>query len=352
MSQFQKKAIFEVDIPQFNKIHFCMKKLILLLSLVSTLAFAQENKIAIAIHGGAGTILKKNMTPEKEKLYTEKLNEAIKAGYKVLEDGGNSIDAVTASIMVMENSPLFNAGKGAVFTNNETNELDCSIMDGKTLNAGAAAGVTKVKNPILLAKEIMINSDHVMLSGEGANKFAKQQNLEIVSPAYFYTQRNLDYLKKVKKNSQSSIDLKHKGTNDWKYGTVGAVALDKNGNLAAGTSTGGMTNKKFGRIGDSPIIGAGTYADNNSCAVSCTGHGEYFIRLGIAKDVSALMLYKGYSVEKATNNVIHEKLENLGGKGGLISIDKDGNISMPFNTAGMFRAQINTKGEVKVEMYK
>ena len=329
-----------------------MKKLILLLSLVSTLAFAQENKIAIVIHGGAGTILKKNMTPEKEKLYSDKLNEAINAGYEVLKNGGSSIDAVTASIMIMENSPLFNAGKGAVFTNKETNELDCSIMDGKTLNAGAAAGVTKVKNPILLAKEIMINSEHVMLSGEGANEFAKQQNLEIVSPAYFYTQRNLDYLRKIKKDSHSSIDLKQNGTNDWKYGTVGAVALDKNGNLAAGTSTGGMTNKKFGRIGDSPIIGAGTYANNNSCAVSCTGHGEYFIRLGIAKDVSALMLYKGYSLEKATNNVIHEKLESLEGKGGLISIDKDGNISTPFNTAGMFRAQINTNGEIKVEMYK
>jgi beta-aspartyl-peptidase (threonine type) len=329
-----------------------MKKLILLLSFISTLAFAQEHKIAIAIHGGAGTILKKDMTHEKEKLYSEKLNEAINAGYKVLENGGSSIDAVTASIMVMENSPLFNAGKGAVFTNKETNELDCSIMDGKTLNAGAAAGVTKVKNPILLAKEIMINSEHVMLSGEGANEFAKQQNLEIVSPAYFYTQKNLDYLRKIKKDSHSSSDLKQNGTNDWKYGTVGAVALDKNGNLAAGTSTGGMTNKKFGRIGDSPIIGAGTYADNNSCAVSCTGHGEYFIRLGIAKDVSALMLYKGYNLEKATNNVIHEKLESLKGKGGLISIDKDGNISMPFNTAGMFRAQINTDGKVKVEMYK
>jgi len=329
-----------------------MKKILLILVLFSTISFAQENKIAIAIHGGAGTILKKNMSPEREKLYSDKLKEAIKAGYQILEDGGSSIDAVTASIMVMENSPLFNAGKGAVFTNKETNELDCSIMDGKTLNAGAASGVTTVKNPILLAKEIMINSEHVMLSGEGANKFAKQQNLEIVSPAYFYTQRNLDYLKKIKKNSHSSIDLKQNGTNDWKYGTVGAVALDKKGNLSAGTSTGGMTNKKFGRIGDSPIIGAGTYADNNSCAVSCTGHGEYFIRLGIAKDVSSLMLYKGFSLDKASSNVIYKKLESLKGKGGLISIDKNGNISMKFNTAGMFRAQINASGKVKVEMYQ
>ena len=329
-----------------------MKKILVLLILISSMSFAQDHKIAIAIHGGAGTILKKNMTPEKEKLYTDKLNEAIAAGYKVLTEGGSSIDAVTASIMVMENSPLFNAGKGAVFTNNETNEMDCSIMDGKTLNAGAASGVTTVKNPILLAKEVMINSDHVMLSGKGANEFAKQQNLEIVSPAYFYTQKNFDYLKKVKKNSQSSSELKSKGSNDWKYGTVGAVALDKNGNLAAGTSTGGMTNTKFGRIGDSPIIGAGTYANNNSCAVSCTEHGEYFIRLGIAKDISSLMLYKGYDLVEASNNVIHKKLESLGGKGGLISIDKDGRISMPFNTAGMFRASVDTTGITKIEMYK
>ena len=253
-----------------------MKKLLLLVFiLISSISFAQEHRIAIAIHGGAGTILKKNMTPEKEKLYAEKLEEAVTAGYQILKEGGNSVDAVTASIVILENSPLFNAGKGAVFTNRETNEMDCSIMEGKTLNAGAAAGVTLVKNPILLAKEVMYNSDHVMLSGNGANEFAKLMGLEIVSSTYFYTKQKLDYLRKIKKDSQSSINLKKKGTNDWKYGTVGAVAIDKEGDLAAGTSTGGMTNKKYGRIGDSPIIGAGTYANNNSCAVSCTGHGEY-----------------------------------------------------------------------------
>ena len=248
-----------------------MKKLFIFLVLASSITFAQENKIAIAIHGGAGTILKKNITIEKEKLYKDKLKEAITAGYSILENGGSSIDAVTNAIMVLENSPLFNAGKGAVFTNNETNELDCSIMDGSNLNAGAASGVTTVKNPILLAKEVMINSEHVMLSGKGADMFAKQQGLEIVNPAYFFTQKRLNYLNKIKANSQSVIELKQKGTNDSKYGTVGAVALDINGNLAAGTSTGGMTNKKFGRIGDSPIIGAGTYADNATCAISATG---------------------------------------------------------------------------------
>ena len=331
-----------------------MKNIIILFILTSTISLGQDNNnnVAIAIHGGAGTIIKKNMSQEKEKLYTDKLDEAIKAGYQILVEGGSSIDAVVASIMVMENSPLFNAGKGAVFTNDGTNELDCSIMDGKTLNAGAASGVTSVKNPILLAKEIMVNSEHVMLSGLGANEFAKQQGLKIVSPAYFYTQNNFDYLKKVQNNSKSSLKLKNYGTNDSKYGTVGAVALDKNGNLAAGTSTGGMTNKKFGRIGDSPIIGAGTYANNNSCAVSCTGHGEYFIRLGIAKDISSLMLYKSYDLVEASNNNIYNNLERLGGKGGLISIDKKGNIAMPFNTSGMFRAYIDTSGKCKIEMYE
>ncbi|MEN8138305.1 MAG: isoaspartyl peptidase/L-asparaginase [Bacteroidota bacterium] len=326
--------------------------ILLLISLaLFTNTFSQEKPIAIAIHGGAGTILKENISPEKEQEIKQKLEEALKAGYNVLKEGGSSVNAVSAAIIVMENSPLFNAGKGAVFTNKGKNELDCSIMDGKTLNAGAASGVSIVKNPILLAKEIMLHSPHVMLSGSGADTFAGEQGLEIVSPEYFFTESRYEYLQKVKSQTKIKSNSGLKGTDDWKYGTVGAVALDQDGNLAAGTSTGGMTNKKYGRIGDSPIIGAGTYANNNSCAVSCTGHGEYFIRLGIAKDISALMLYSGYSLETASDIVINQKLEQLGGKGGLISIDKDGNIAMPFNTAGMYRASIDIDGNVEIKIY-
>mgnify|MGYP000560145177 CR=1 FL=1 len=290
---------------------------------------------AIAIHGGAGTITRKNMTPEKESGYRSKLEEALNTGYSILEKGGLSLDAVEATIRIMEDSELFNAGKGAVFTSTGTNELDASIMDGSNLKAGAVAGVKTVKNPISAARKVMEETWHVMLSGDGADLFAKEQNLEIVDPIYFYTQRRWDSLKKIQSE---------------KHGTVGCVALDKHGNLAAGTSTGGLTNKQWGRIGDSPIIGAGTYANNKTCAVSGTGQGEYFIRGNVAYDISAIMEYENLSVGKAARKVI-SKLSDLGGEGGVIAMDSHGNISMPFNTAGMYRGFRKSNSSAKILIY-
>ncbi len=320
------------------------------------------NEFAIIIHGGAGTILKKNMTPEKEAAYKAKLEEAIKVGYEILKNGGSSLDAVQKTINIMEDSPLFNAGKGAVFTNAETNELDASIMDGKTLNAGASAGTTTVRNPINLARKIMENSPHVMMAGIGAETYAKEQGLTIVDSSYFFTKRRLNSLKRVKEkeaNKEKNIDTESaylefydSDIKNSKFGTVGCAALDKNGNLAAGTSTGGMTNKRYGRVGDSPIIGAGTYANNNSCAVSSTGWGEFFIRSMVAHDISALMQYKGLTLEEAAYEVIQNKIPNLGGDGGIIAIDKNGNMVAEFNTAGMYRATMNDKGELNIGIYK
>ncbi len=315
-------------------------------------------EFSIVIHGGAGTILKKNMTPEKEAAYKAKLEEAIRSGYDILKNGGTSLDAVTKTINIMEDSPLFNAGKGAVFTNAETNEHDASIMDGETLNAGASAGTTTVRNPIDLARAVMDKSPHVMLSGNGANAFAEKQGLQIVDSSYFYTERRFNSLKKVK--AAEKVELNHDDKTafydddikDSKFGTVGCVALDQNGNLAAGTSTGGMTNKRWGRIGDSPIIGAGTYANNNTCAVSSTGWGEYFIRGMVAYDISALMEYKGLSLIDAAKEVIQNKLTALGGTGGIVAVDKNGNVVMEFNTAGMYRATMNDKGDLVIEIYK
>lgn len=292
----------------------------------------------IAIHGGAGIILKGDLSIEKEKLILEKLDEAISHGYEILKSTGSSTDAVVETIKILENSPLFNAGKGAVFTNQGTIEHDASIMSGENLNAGASTGTMYVKNPITLAHSIMTSSEHVFLSREGAEEFAKMENLEIVEQDYFYTDFRFNQLKK-QKNSPS------------KFGTVGCVAMDINGNLAAGTSTGGMTNKKWGRIGDSPIIGAGTYANNKTCAVSCTGSGEYFIRSVVAYDVSALMEYKDLSLKEAVYKVIHKKLPSIGGDGGLIAIDNKGNIVMDFNTPGMYRASINKDGEKNIAIY-
>ena len=293
---------------------------------------------AIAIHGGAGIILKGDLSSEKEKLIIEKLDEAISHGYEILKSTGSSTDAVVETIKILENSPLFNAGKGAVFTNQGTIEHDASIMNGENLNAGASTGTMYVKNPITLAHSIMTNSEHVFLSREGAEDFAKSQNLEIVEQDYFYTDFRFNQLEK-QKNSIS------------KFGTVGCVAIDINGNLAAGTSTGGMTNKKWGRIGDSPIIGAGTYANNKTCAVSCTGSGEYFMRSVVAYDISALMEYKDLSLKEAVFKVIHKKLPSIGGDGGLIAIDNKGNIVMDFNTPGMYRASINRDGEKNIAIY-
>jgi beta-aspartyl-peptidase (threonine type) len=316
------------------------------------------DNFGIVIHGGAGTILKKNMSPEIEAAYNQKLEEAIRVGHEILKNGGTSLEAIKKTINIMEDSPLFNAGKGAVFTNAETNELDASIMDGKTLNAGAVAGVTTVKNPINLAMAVMNNSPHVMLSGSGAEEFAKEQDIELVDPSYFYTERRMKSLKNAQKQEKIELDHDEKISSydpyikDYKFGTVGCVALDKNGNLAAGTSTGGMTNKRWGRVGDAPIIGAGTYANNATCAVSSTGWGEYFIRAMVAYDISALMEYKGLSLQEAASEVIQKKVPALGGDGGIVAIDNKGNIAMEFNTAGMYRAHMNSKGVLEVKIYK
>jgi beta-aspartyl-peptidase (threonine type) len=314
----------------------------------------------IVIHGGAGTILKENMSDSLEQAYKTKLEEAIKTGHEILANGGTAIEAVQRTINVMENSPLFNAGKGAVFTNEGKNELDASIMDGETLNAGAISGVTTVKNPINLAWEVMENSEHVMLSGKGAEQFAEERSLEIVDPKYFYTKNRFKSLERLKASNSEKTELDHDGKTafvdpfikDSKFGTVGCAALDKNGNLAAGTSTGGMTNKKWGRIGDAPIIGAGTYANNKTAAISATGWGEFFIRGVVAYDISALMEYKGMSLAKAAKEVIQKKNPALGGSGGIIAIDHSGNISMEFNTAGMYRAKMNKNGDLEIGIYE
>lgn len=316
-----------------------------------------KQPIGLVIHGGAGTILKKNMTPEKEAAYRAKLEEAARAGYEILENGGESLDAVIAAIQVMEESPLFNAGKGAVFTHEGKNELDASIMSGKDLNAGAVSGVTRVKSPISLARAVMERSEHVMLSGMGAEAFAQEQGLEMVDPEYFYTENRMKALQRAIEREETALD--HDGQaafydpmiKDSKYGTVGCAALDKNGNLAAGTSTGGMTNKRYNRIGDAPIIGAGTYANNASCAVSSTGWGEYFIRGVVAYDIAATMAYQKRSLEESAREVIQEKLTAMGGTGGIIAIDKDGNITTEFNTPGMYRASIDKDGTLDIGIY-
>lgn len=312
----------------------------------------------IVIHGGAGTILKQDMTDSLEAAFKAKLEEAIKVGHAILKSGGSSIEAVTKTINVLEDSPLFNAGKGAVFTHDETNELDASIMDGQTLNAGAIAGVTQIKNPIDLAKEVMLHSEHVMLGGKGAENFAQSRGIELVDPSYFYTEKRFRSLQQAKEIEEAKIDHSQSTSfadpfiKNQKFGTVGCVALDKNGNLAAGTSTGGMTNKRWNRIGDAPIIGAGTYANNATCAVSSTGWGEFFIRAVVAHDISALMEYKGLSLQEAAKEVIQKKVPAMGGDGGIVAIDRQGNVSMEFNTEGMYRAHMNADGELYIGIYK
>ena len=319
-----------------------------------------SKKFVLVIHGGAGTILKSQMTPEKEKAYQQGLNDALQKGYEVLSKGGTALDAVEATIEVMEDNPLFNAGKGAVFTHEGKNEMDAAIMDGKTLKAGAVAGVTNIKNPITAARAVMDKSGHVMMAGKGAEQFAAQQGCIIVDPSYFFTEDRWKALQKAKADDSlkpferdtSKSFLKQSENKDYKYGTVGCVALDVYGNLAAGTSTGGMTNKKFGRIGDSPIIGAGTYANNSTCAISCTGYGEYFIRLVMAKSVSDRMELGHETLQQAANEMIMHKLGDLGGDGGLIAVDKNGNISMPFNTTGMYRGYMTSDGKKEIKIYK
>lgn len=334
-----------------------MKKILFVATLLFAVLFSAQNKYVMVIHGGAGTILKSNMTAEKETSYKEKLTEALKAGFAEIQKGNNSVDAVAAAIVILEDSPLFNAGKGAVFTNEGKNEMDAAIMFGKDKSAGSVAGVHTIKNPIRAAIAVMRNSEHVMLSGEGAEKFATEQNLEIVEPKYFWTKdrweglqklKQKETLKKTKKISQNNLPESYEI--DQKFGTVGAVALDKNGNLAAGTSTGGMTNKKYGRIGDAPIIGAGTYADSQ-VGISATGWGEFFIRATAARTIAAKMEYQNKDVKTASQEILDE-IEKMGGDGGLIGLDKEGNIAMPFNTTGMYRGAITENGEIFVEIFK
>ncbi len=295
-----------------------------------------NKRYSIAIHGGAGTLVRGLMTPEKETAYKAALEKALEAGYAILEKGGNAVDAVTASVNILEDSPLFNAGKGSVFTNEGTHEMDAAIMDGKNLEAGAVSLITGIKNPISLARDVMEKSDHVFLAGEGAMRFAESLKYKLESPEYFYDKLRYEQWQEIKDSDKFQLD--HSDKKDNKFGTVGAVACDKEGNIAAATSTGGMTNKRWGRVGDSPIIGAGNYANNETCAVSCTGSGEFFIRGVVAYDVSCLMEYKGMSVADAASEVINKRVLKLGGDGGLIAVDAKGNIAMPFNTEGMYRA--------------
>ena len=311
---------------------------------------------SIVIHGGAGTILKEDMTPELEKAYSQGLDEALSAGYAVLEQGGSASNAVKAAIVVLEDNLLFNAGRGSVFTKKGVQEMDAAIMDGKNREAGAVAGVRNVRNPIELAAEVMQNSNHVFLSGKGANDFAIKQGIKLEPDEFFFSQFRYDQWKAMRDSDNYSLDHTHQGLEelmkDKKFGTVGAAACDKEGNIAAGTSTGGMTNKKYGRIGDSPIIGAGTYANNATCAISCTGHGEPFIKAVAAYDVAAHMEYKGLSLHDAMNEVIHKKLIVLEGEGGMIGIDAKANISMMFNSAGMYRAMQHSNGVKVISIYK
>jgi len=307
-------------------------------------AISGQEKYAIVIHGGAGVMSKSAMNEEQQEAYKSKLNEALILGQKLLKEGNTATDVVVRVVEVLENSPLFNAGKGAVFTHDGINELDASIMEGKTLNAGAVAGVRDVKNPIKAAREVMENSAHVLLSGEGASEFAKEQGLEIVKNKYFFTESRYQSLKRLQKRERERTEKDNTGT-------VGCAVLDTYGNICAGTSTGGMTNKKYGRIGDSPVIGAGTYANNKTCAVSCTGHGEYYIRLGFARDISALMEYQNMSLEEACAEEIR-KLSELGGTGGVIGIDAEGNVAMEFNTSGMFRGYIKSSGDKEIAIFE
>lgn len=310
----------------------------------------ENSTFAMVIHGGAGNMNPDFMTDSLQTAYKEKLEEAIHQGYEILKDGGSSLDAVQASIRILEDSPQFNAGKGAVLNHLEKPELDAAIMEGKNLNAGAISGISHIKNPIDLARTVMEQSKHVMLSGEGAENFAKEQGFELIAENYFITENRLKAVRAAK--AKDKLSYHEAALNSDKFGTVGAVALDQSGNLAAGTSTGGLNNKQYGRIGDSPIIGAGTYANNKTCAISCTGEGEYFIRGNVAYDVSALMEYAGLSLAEATQKVIHEKQPKLGGTGGLIALDTQGNISMPFNTSGMFRAYKKENGEMEIKIFK
>lgn len=331
-----------------------MRLAVLTATIVFTLIAGAQNtrgKAMLVIHGGAGTITRAGMSPELEQQYRAAMEQSLRTGHAVLARGGSSLDAVEASVRVLEDNPLFNAGKGAVFTHEGRNELDASIMDGRTKAAGSIAGVTIIRNPITAARAVMEKSEHVMMVGRGAELFATKMGLEVVDPSYFWTERRWKSLQnELLKESkpQAAVDI----PDEKKFGTVGAVAVDKNGNLAAATSTGGMTNKRYGRVGDAPIIGAGTYAENESCAVSATGHGEFFIRWTVAYDIAALVKYRGMTVQQAGDEVIHKKLAPVKGEGGVIILDRQGNFAMPFNSEGMYRGWIGADGTPHVEIYK
>jgi len=312
--------------------------------------FFNMKTFSIAIHGGAGTLVKGLMTAELENEYKAALKLALDEGYRTLEDGASATDAVETAVKLLEDSPLFNAGKGSVFTAEGTHEMDAAIMDGKTLNAGAVSLVTGIKNPVSLARDVMDKSYHVFLAGEGAMKFAEDHGHGIESPDYFYDEVRYKQWQGIK--DSDSFQLDHSVKKDGKFGTVGAVACDQYGNVAAATSTGGMTNKKWGRVGDSPMIGAGNYANNNTCAVSCTGSGEFFIRGVVAYDVSSIMEHKGLSLEEASHEVIYKRILEINGDGGLIAVDANGNIAMPFNTEGMYRACRSSNGQEDISIYK
>jgi beta-aspartyl-peptidase (threonine type) len=312
-------------------------------------------KFTLVIHGGAGTILKADMTAELETAYIEGLHAALNAGFAVLEEGGPAINAVKAALVILEDNMLFNAGRGSVFTKKGVQEMDAAIMDGKTLEAGAVAGIRNVRNPIELAAEVMLHSNHVFLSGKGANDFAIKQGVKLEPDEYFFSQFRYDQWKAIRDSDNYSLDHTYQRVEelmkDKKFGTVGAVACDQNGNIAAATSTGGMTNKKYGRIGDSPMIGSGTYANNKTCAISCTGHGEIFIRTVAAYDVSAIMEYKNYSLVQAMDEVVNKKLVKMEGEGGMIGVDANGNFALMFNSAGMYRGVRSSDGTDEVKIY-
>lgn len=337
-----------------------MKRFFLFLLVFNQLiVMAQKNKqnFAIVIHGGAGNLVKKNYSPEEIVEYEKTLSFALDSGYSMLKKGAKATDVVTMTIQILEDSPLFNAGKGSVFSNEGRNEMDAAIMDGSNLKCGAVTNLQHIKNPITLANYIMTNSQFVFLNGEGAEKYAKENGFEFVDTDYFFVEKKWNELLRIRDSSKTQLDNENRGDiNDIdkqdKYGTVGCVVLDQFGNLAAGTSTGGITNKKYNRIGDSPLIGAGTYANNETCAVSCTGHGEDFIRLVVGHEVHALMKYKHFSLQRSSDFVIQKELTEINGRGGLIAMDQKGNIAISFNTTGMFRGYINKYGEKKIGILK
>lgn len=308
------------------------------------------------IHGGAGTILREDMTPELEKAYLQGLDDALDAGFAVLEQGGTSVNAIKAAVVVLEDNVLFNAGRGSVFTKQGLQEMDAAIMDGKNLKAGAVTGVRNIRNPVELAAEVMMNSNHVFLSGKGANDFAIKQGIKMEPDDYFFSRFRFEQWKQIRESDDYSLDHTHLDLSELmknkKFGTVGAAACDKQGNIAAATSTGGMTNKKYGRIGDTPVIGAGTYANNGTCAISCTGHGEPFIRAVAAYDVSCVMEYKGLSLEEAMKFVVLDKLLKIEGEGGMIGVDAGANVAMVFNSAGMYRAMKHSNGNHFTGIYR